>query len=65
VNPSVGDAVWAALGAAVACAWAWSARAGSSLARPSALLRRVCTGVWSRVGIAVVVMWLGWHLFAR
>jgi type IV secretory pathway VirB2 component (pilin) len=58
-------AVWAALGAAVLVLWALSSRRGWELARPSDVLRRLATGPIARIVLVVVVMFLGWHFFAR
>jgi type IV secretory pathway VirB2 component (pilin) len=58
-------AVWAALGAAVFVLWALSYRQGSGLARPSEVVRRLATGPFARIVLVVVVMFLGWHFFAR
>ena len=58
-------AVWAVLGAAVLVLWALSRRQGSELAGPSDVLRRLATGPIARIVLVVVVMFLGWHFFAR
>ena len=58
-------AVWAALGAAVLVLWALSYRRDSGLARPSDVVRRLATGPFARIVLVVVVMFLGWHFFAR
>lgn len=58
-------AVWAALGAAVLVLWALSYRRDSGLARPADVVRRLATGPFARIVLVVVVMFLGWHFFAR
>jgi hypothetical protein len=58
-------AVWAALGAALLGVAALSYRAGSGLARPPAVVRRVATGPIARLVLVVAVMFAGWHFFAR
>jgi hypothetical protein len=45
--------------------WALSRRRDSELAGPAAVVRRLATGPFSRVVLVVVVMFLGWHFFAR
>jgi hypothetical protein len=58
-------AVWAALGAALLGLWALSRRAGSGMARPAEVLRRVATGPIARLVLLLAVMFAGWHFFAR
>jgi hypothetical protein len=58
-------AVWAVLAAALLWLWWLSHHAQRSLATPSAVLRRLATGPVSRVAMVVLLMFLGWHLFAR
>jgi hypothetical protein len=58
-------AVWAALAAAVFVLWALSRRRGADLARPSDVLRRLATGPAARIVLVLVVMFAGWHFFAR
>jgi hypothetical protein len=65
MNSSGFYAVWALLGAATLGLWALSYRRGSSLARPAAVVRRVATGPILRVVLVAVVMFAGWHFFAR
>jgi hypothetical protein len=59
-------AVWAALAAAGVGLW-WLARAtqGRVVAGPREVLARLATGRVARVAVVLVLMWLGWHLFAR
>lgn len=57
--------VWALLGAAALGLWCVSHQADGSVARPSVVLRRVTTGRVLRVLLVVLMMFLGWHLFAR
>jgi type IV secretory pathway VirB2 component (pilin) len=65
VSSALFYAVWGALGAAVLVLWALSYRQGSGLARPSEVVRRLATGPCARIVLVVVVMFLGWHFFAR
>jgi hypothetical protein len=58
-------AVWAALGASLLGVSALSFRAGSSLARPMDVVRRVATGPIARVVLVLAAMFAGWHFFAR
>lgn len=58
-------AVWAALGSAVLVLWALSYRRSSGLARPSDVVRRLATGPIARIVLVLVVMFAGWHFFAR
>jgi hypothetical protein len=65
VKSAVFYAVWAGLGAAVLVLWALSRRRDSELAGPAAVVRRLATGPFSRIVLVLVVMFLGWHFFAR
>jgi hypothetical protein len=58
-------AVWAVLGAAAVGLWLLSHRPGATVARPLQVLARLASGPVSRILLVPVVMWLGWHLFAR
>ncbi len=58
-------AVWAALGAALIGFWGASRRGGAALARPSDVVRRMATGPVLRIVLLLVVMFAGWHFFAR
>ena len=67
VNPSTPFyIVWGLLGGAALGLW-WLARAthGRAVARPTEVVARLATGRYLRVVLVLVVMWLGWHLFAR
>jgi hypothetical protein len=65
MNSSGFYAVWALLGAATLGLWVLSYRPRSSLARPAAVMRRVATGPILRIVLVAVVMFAGWHFFAR
>ncbi len=65
VTSALSYAVWAVLGVAALGLWARSHRPGASPARPAAVLERVATTPFVRVGLVLATMWLGWHLFAR
>jgi hypothetical protein len=65
VSSGVFYAVWAVLGAAVLVLWALSYRRDSGLGHPSDVLRRLATGPFARIVLVLVVMFLGWHFFAR
>jgi hypothetical protein len=65
VNSTGFYAVWAVLGAAALGLWRLSHQADGSVARPSVVLRRVTTGRVLRLLLVVLLMFLGWHLFAR
>lgn len=65
MNSAAFYAVWAALAAAVLVLWALSRRGGSDLARPSDVFRRLATGPVARILLVLVVMFAGWHFFAR
>jgi hypothetical protein len=58
-------AVWALIGAAAAGLWWASATGRGEVARPVAVVGRLATGPLTRVVLVLVVMFAGWHLFAR
>ena len=56
---------WAVLGAALLGLWARSHSAGSTYARPAAVVERLATGPLLRVALVAWWMFTGWHSFAR
>lgn len=57
--------VWAALAVALLVGQSTGARARWRIPTAAATLRRLTSGSFSRSGLLLVWMWLGWHLFAR
>jgi hypothetical protein len=65
VNAAVAYAVWALLGVAGVALWLGARTPGSRTAGPMQVARRLATGPFLRVVLALAVVWAGWHLFAR
>jgi hypothetical protein len=57
-------AVWALLAGTAALLWALS-HAGTKVARPGALTGALVARPAVRMVVALVWVWVGWHLFAR
>ena len=53
------------LGAALLGLWALLGPSRFGLARPADVVRRVATGPIARLVLVLVVMFAGWHFFAR
>jgi Family of unknown function (DUF6186) len=62
---SASYAVWALIAAAGLAIWAISRAQPARIARPGDVIGRLATHQVTRVVLVLVVMWLGWHLFAR
>ncbi len=62
--------LWAAAAAGLVCCelsarWTRPGHRGPVVATAAELLSRASASTWRLVGLFVVWMWLGWHLFAR
>ena len=62
---SIAYVIWALLALALLVLWLHSCSETSGTAQPVQVVRRLASGPFWRVAFVVVVMFLGWHLFAR
>jgi hypothetical protein len=65
VSAALSYAVWAVLGALALVLWARSRSSAGTPARPAVVVERLATSPLLRIGLVLVWMWAGWHLFAR
>ncbi len=64
MNSAGSYAVWCVLGVAGLGLWVRSL-GSTAVARPSEVVRRLATGPLGRIAFLVVLVFAGWHLFAR